>query len=160
MRFLEDLEIGQRNEFGSFTFTAEAIKAFARQFDPQPFHLDEEVGRQSLFGGLSASGWHVASVAMGLRVRQVERLAAEEAARGEQVAVWGPSPGFRDLRWMKPVLAGDTITYASEITEVRATVTRPGWGVMQARNTSENQHGQLVMSFTATVFVPQRNTKG
>lgn len=159
MSFLEDLAVGQSREFGSFTFTAESIKAFAREFDPQTFHLDEEAGRHSLFGGLAASGWHVASVAMGLRVRDAERRAAEAAARGEEVAVWGPSPGFRDLRWMKPVLAGDTITFASEVMDVRASATRPGWGIMQASNTARNQHGELVMSFVASVFVPQRVTK-
>jgi acyl dehydratase len=64
MPFFEDIKVGQRREIGSFTFTAEAIKKFATQFDPQPFHLDEEAGRKSLFGGLAASGWHVGSVCM------------------------------------------------------------------------------------------------
>ena len=115
MRFFEDMKVGQRRELGSFTFTAELIKTFAAQFDPQTFHLDEEAGRQSLFGGLAASGWHVGSVCMKLLVADAQRQAAEAAARGEPVAVWGPSPGFRELRWIKPVLAGDTISYASEI---------------------------------------------
>src|SRR3954465_13788020 len=74
MNFLEDLEIGQARAFGSFTFTAESIKAFAREFDPQPFHLDEDAAKRSaLFGGLAASGWHVASVSMGLRIRDAQR---------------------------------------------------------------------------------------
>ena len=110
MHFFEDIEIGQRRELGSFTFTAEAIKKFAAQFDPQRFHLDEEEGRKSLFGGLAASGWHVGSVCMKLLVADGQRQAEEAAARGEKVAVWGPSPGFRELRWIKPVLAGDTIS--------------------------------------------------
>ena len=88
MRFFEDLEIGQRRELGSFTFTAELIKKFAIQFDPQRFHLDEEAGRNSLFGGLAASGWHVGSVCMKLLVADGQRQAAEAAARGEKVAVW------------------------------------------------------------------------
>ena len=111
MRFFEDIEVGQRRELGSFTFTADAIKKFAAQFDPQRFHLDEEEGRKSLFGGLAASGWHVGSVCMKLLVADGQRLAREAAARGEEVAVWGPSPGFRELRWIKPVLAGDTISF-------------------------------------------------
>ena len=115
MRFFEDIEIGQRREVGSFTFTADAIKTFAAQFDPQRFHLDEEAGRQSLFGGLAASGWHVGSVCMKLLVADGQRQAREAAARGEEIAIWGPSPGFRELRWIKPVLAGDTISFASEI---------------------------------------------
>src|SRR6266481_4687344 len=102
MRFFEDIEVGQRREVGSFTFTAELIKKFAAQFDPQRFHLDEEEGRKSLFGGLAASGWHVGSVCMKLLVADAQRQAAEAAARGEPVAVWGPSPGFNDLRWLRP----------------------------------------------------------
>ena len=145
MRFLEDIEIGHRRTFGSFTFTAESIKTFARQFDPQPFHLDEEAGRKSLFGGLAASGCHITAVGMKLL-----------AARGEPVATWGPSPGFRELRWLKPVMAGDTITYGNQVESVRATATRPGWGIVTARNTSTNQHGEVVMTFLAIAFVPQR----
>jgi acyl dehydratase len=87
MRFFEDLEIGQRRELGSFTFTAELIKKFAAQFDPQRFHLDEEEGRKSLFGGLAASGWHVGSVCMKLLVADGQRLSKEAAARGEKTAI-------------------------------------------------------------------------
>src|SRR3954466_6340522 len=138
MRFFEDMKVGQRRELGSFTFTAELIKAFAAQFDPQPFHLDEEAGRRSLFGGLAASGWHVGSVCMKLLVADAQRQAAEAAARGEPVAVWGPSPGFRDLRWIKPMLAGDVISYASEVASKRTSESRPGWGIVEARNTGTN----------------------
>ena len=90
MRYFEDMKIGQRSDLGSFTFTAELIKTFASQFDPQRFHLDEEEGRKSLFGGLAASGWHVGSVCMKLLVAEGQREAAEAAARGEKPAVWGP----------------------------------------------------------------------
>ena len=157
MRFFEDLQVGQRRELGSFTFTAELIKKFAAQFDPQAFHLDEEAGRNSLFGGLAASGWHVGSVCMKLLVADGQRQAAEMAARGEKVAIWGPSPGFRELRWIKPVLAGDIISYASEIETLRTSEKRPEWGIVQARNTGTNQRGELVFSFLATAFVPRRN---
>jgi acyl dehydratase len=158
MRFFEDLKVGQRRELGSFTFTAELIKKFAAQFDPQAFHLDEEAGRNSLFGGLAASGWHVASVCMKLLVYDGQREAAEIAARGEQVAIWGPSPGFRELRWLKPVLAGDIISYASEVETLRSSEKRPEWGIAQARNTGTNQRGELAFSFLATAFVPRRNS--
>ncbi len=156
MRFFEDMEVGQRREIGSFTFTAEAIKAFAVQFDPQRFHLDEEEGRKSLFGGLAASGWHVGSVCMKLLVADAQAEAREAAARGEEVAVWGPSPGFRDLRWLKPVLAGDTISFASEIISKRTSESRPQWGILQARHTGTNQRGEPVYSLVATAFVPRR----
>ena len=157
MRFFEDMAIGQRREVGSFTFTAAAIIKFATQFDPQRFHLDEDEGRKSLFGGLAASGWHVGSVCMKLMVADGQRLMREAAARGETIAVWGPSPGFRELRWIKPVLAGDTVTFASEIESLRTSEKRPEWGIVQARNTGTNQRGELVYSLLATAFVPRRN---
>jgi acyl dehydratase len=158
MNFFEDIEIGQRRELGSFTFAAELIKKFATQFDPQPFHLNEEAGRRSLFGGLAASGWHVASVCMKLLVADGQRRAAEAAARGETVAVWGPSPGFRELRWIKPVLAGDTISYASTVESLRTSESRPPWGILQARHTGTNQQGELAFSLLASAFVPRRGT--
>jgi acyl dehydratase len=156
MGFFEDLEVGQRRELGCFTFTAENIKKFAAQFDPQRFHLDEEEGRRSLFGGLAASGWHVGSVCMKLLVADGQRQAAEEAARGEKIAVWGPSPGFRELRWPKPVLAGDTIQFVNAIESKRVSEKRPEWGIVQARNTGTNQRGELAFSVLATAFVPRR----
>jgi acyl dehydratase len=157
MNFFEDLEIGARREIGSFTFTTEAIKEFAAQFDPQRFHLDEEEGRKSLFGGLAASGWHVGSVCMKLLVANGQRRMQEAAARGEKIAVWGPSPGFRDLRWIKPVLAGDTIAYATEVASKRTSEKRPEWGIVEARNTGTNQRGELAFSLLATAFVPRRS---
>src|ERR1700745_2855219 len=128
MRFFDDMKVGDRSEIGAFTFTAPDIKRFAEKFDPQAFHLDEEEGRKSLFGGLAASGWHVASVCMKLLVAETQRKTEEAQARGEEVAVWGPSPGFRDLRWIRPVLAGDTISFASEIASLRSSESRPAWG--------------------------------
>jgi len=157
MRFFEDMAVGLRREVGSFTFTPDAIKRFAAQFDPQRFHLDEEEGRKSLFGGLAASGWHVGSVCMKLIVADNQRQAREAQARGDEVAVWGPSPGFRDLRWIKPVLAGDTISFTTEIVGLRTSETRPEWGIVQGRHAGTNQHGELVYSILATAFVPRRN---
>jgi acyl dehydratase len=157
MRFFEDMEIGVRREVGSFTFTTEQIKKFAAQFDPQPFHLDEEAGRKSLFGGLAASGWHVGSVCMKLMVADGQRMSREAAARGEEIAVWGPSPGFRELRWIKPVLAGDTISFSSVIESKRMSEKRPEWGILQSRTSGINQRGEQVYSLLATAFVPRRN---
>jgi acyl dehydratase len=157
MRFFEDMEIGARREIGSFTFTADGIRKFAAQFDPQRFHLDEEEGRKSLFGGLAASGWHVGSVCMKLLVADTQRLMKEAAARGEEVVLWGPSPGFRELRWIRPVLAGDSISFASVVETKRTSSSRPEWGILQARNTGANQRGEPVFSLLATAFVPRRN---
>jgi acyl dehydratase len=94
---------------------------------------------------------------MKLLVADGQREAREAAARGEKVAVWGPSPGFRELRWIKPVLANDTIHFTSEIETKRPSSTRPEWGILQARNTGTNQRGEVVFSFLATAFVPRRN---
>ena len=160
MRFFEDITIGLRREIGSYTFTAEAIKTFAAKFDPQRFHLDEEEGRKSLFGGLAASGWHVGSACMSLLVADGQRLAREATARGEKVAVWGPSPGFRDLRWIKPVLAGDTVSFVSEVVDKRVSSSRPGWGILQATAIGTNQRGEQVYSITSTAFVPMRGHDG
>jgi acyl dehydratase len=157
MRFFEDMEIGVRRDVGSFTFTAEAIKKFAAQFDPQAFHLDEEAGRKSLFGGLAASGWQVGSVCMKLMVGDGQRMSREAAARDEEIAVWGPSPGFRELRWIKPVLAGDTISFSSVIESKRTSEKRPEWGILQSRTSGINQRGEQVYSLLATAFVPRRS---
>jgi len=156
MSYFEDLAIGERRELGAFTFTAELIKAFARQFDPQPFHLDEDAGRNSVFGGLAASGWHVTAVYMKLMVADLQRRAAERAARGETDVPTGPSPGFRELKWLKPVLAGDTLRYRSELVSKRESASRPEWGVIFAHVTALNQRDELAFSFMASAFVARR----
>ena len=156
MPYFEDIKIGDKREFGSFTFTADNIVAFARQFDPQPFHLDEEAGRKSIFKGLAASGWQVSAVCMKLLVAYFEREAKERAAQGEPPIVNGPSPGFRELKWLKPVLAGDTVTYTSEVVAMRPLASRPEWGLVDFFNTGVNQRGERVYSFIALGFVARK----
>lgn len=156
MRYFDDIAVGDRMELGTHVFTAEDIKRFAAQYDPQEFHMDEAAAAKSHFGALCASGWHTVSAWMNLRVQYGKREDAERAARGEPNAKGGPSPGFRDLRWIKPVYVGDTITYASEVVEARATKSRPGWGLVFSRNTGTNQNGDLVMSFIGSGFVERR----
>ena len=145
-------------ELGAHIFTAEDIKTFAAQYDPQAFHMDEEAAVKSHFGALCASGWHTIAAWMRLRVLYGQREDAERAARGEPIAKLGPSPGFRELKWLRPVYAGDTISYVSEIAEKRASQSRPGWGLVFARNTGTNQQGELVMSFIGSGFVERRPT--
>jgi len=158
MKYLEDIRVGETTDLGSHTFTAEEIKSFARRFDPQPFHLDEAAAARSHFGGLIASGWHTGATCIRLIVQH--RLREEEAmrARGEPVGRTGPSPGFRDLKWLKPVYAGDTIAFAGEIIETRPVVSRPDKGLVFARNTGINQAGELVFSFISCIFVDRRLT--
>jgi acyl dehydratase len=158
MHYFEDIRVGERTTLGRHTFSAVEIKSFAARFDPQPFHLDEAAAADTHFGALVASGWHTASVCIRLIVQH--RLREEEAmrARGERVGRTGPSPGFRELRWPKPVYAGDTITYASEIVEKREAQSLPGKGLVFALNTGTNQDGVLVFSFVSSVFVDCRPT--
>jgi acyl dehydratase len=156
MKFFEHISVGERTEIGRYTFTADAIKAFAARFDPQPFHLDEAAAERSHFGRLCASGWHTACVWMRLVIEHRKREDDERRARGEAVAALGVSPGFRDLKWLKPVYVGDTITYATEVTDKRSSLSRSQWGIMIARNSGANQHGEQVLSFVSTVFVERR----
>ena len=152
-RFFEELEIGSRHELGSFVFTAEEIIAFARSFDPQPFHMDEAAARESLFGALAASGWHTAAVWMATMVSHRKRQLAATAGRPARL---GPSPGFKNLRWSKPVLAGDRVTYFSEVIDKRESASRPQWGLFFHRNTGINQRGEEVFSFEGCVFVERQ----
>src|SRR5688572_30221384 len=156
MKFFEDIAIGERAELGSHTFTADDIKRFARKYDPQSFHLDEEAAARSHFGALVASGWHTASTWMRLMVEHQRREDEVRRARGGAVASLGPSPGFRELKWLKPVYAGDTVSYGTEVVETRPSKSRPGWGLIFVRNVGLNQHGEPVMSFISSAFVERR----
>jgi acyl dehydratase len=158
MRYLEDIAVGEKVEVGRHTFTAPDIKAFAQRFDPQLFHVDEAEAARSHFGGLCASGWHTAVVWMRLMVDYRRRDDEAPRAPGAPAGKLGPSPGFRELKWLKPVYAGDTITYSTEVLETRASASRPGWGLMTNRNVGVNQNGEPVISFISTVFVARRPT--
>lgn len=146
MQYFEDIVPGAARETGSHTFTVEAIIAFARQFDPQPFHTDPEAARQSSFGGLVASGWHTASTVMRLMVDSAIDL---DASLG--------SPGFDDLLWLKPVRPGDTVRARMTCIDKTPSKSRPGIG--SARFTTEvfNQRDELVMSFTSIGIMRFRN---
>jgi acyl dehydratase len=154
--YLDELAPGDTNELGSYTFSPDDIIGFARQYDPQPFHTDTEAARHSLFGGLCASGWHTAAVWMKLMIATRGRIQAEAERQGYRPPRLGSSPGFRNLRWSKPVYAGDTITYRSTITGARPSATRPGWGMAFHRNTGVNQDSEEVFSFDGAVFWERR----
>jgi acyl dehydratase len=160
MKFFEDIRVGETVEIGSHVFTAEDIKTFAQRFDPQPFHVDDEAAARSHFGRLCASGWHTACVWMRLLIDRRRREDDERRARGEAVAQLGPSPGFRDLQWLKPVYVGDTVSYGSEVIETRPLNNRPGWGMISMHNTGVNQRGEQVISFISSVFVERRDAGG
>jgi acyl dehydratase len=156
MKFWEDIAVGERVEIGRYTFTADNIKDFARRFDPQPFHLDEAAAGRSHFGALCASGWHTAAVWMRLMVDYQSREDEARRARGEPSATLGPSPGFRELKWLKPVYVGEAVTYSTEVIEKRASKSRPEWGLMSIRNSGVNQKGEPVISFISVAFVERR----
>jgi len=156
MTFFEDIVVGESVLVGRHTFTAEGIKAFARRFDPQHFHVDEDAAAQSHFGALCASGWQTAIVWMRLMVDHRRAQAEAARARGERVAQIGPALGFRDLKWLKPVYVGDTIDYRIEVTETRASNSRPAHGLVTLLTTGTNQKGELVISFVSTSFVERR----
>lgn len=156
MKFYEDLTIGERAEIGTHHFTAEEIKIFAKAYDPQLFHIDEEAAKASHFGALCASGWHTAATWMRLLVQHRKREGEALAARGQLLPELGPSPGFRDLKWFKPVYAGDTVSYTAEVIGKRASVHHPQWGLVSFLGGGTNQHGEKVLSFISTAFVHRR----
>jgi len=159
MKYFEDIVVGERMAVGFHTFRADEIKAFATNFDPQPFHLDESAAERSHFGALCASGWHTAVVWMRLMVDYRRRVAEAARARGQPVAAMGPALGFRELKWLKPVYVGDTIDYASEVVEARVSQSRPGVGLLSILSTGVNQRGESVITFVSTTFVERRPMK-
>jgi acyl dehydratase len=132
--YWEDLAAGSVRDLGTVTLTALEIKDFARKFDPQPFHVDEEAAKHSIFGSLCASGWHTCALAMKLTV---ENFLSEAASLG--------SPGVENLRWTKPVYPGDTLRLQQTIVESRALRSRPNVGLLRSVWEMFNQHGEKVM---------------
>jgi acyl dehydratase len=156
MRWFEDIRLGDTVDLGTHLFTADEILSFARRFDPQPFHVDPEAARRSHFGALCASGWHTAAIWMRLFVDYQKR---QQELRGinEPLDTLGPSPGFQDLSWRRPVCMGDTIRYTSRVAEKRDLRTRPEWGLVTHRNEGWNQNGDLAFGFMGHVFVRRRS---
>ncbi len=143
--FLEDLRVGQTFRSGSAVMDPERIKAFATEFDPQPFHLDEAAAAGSLFGGLVASGWHTAALSMRLMVESDFRIA------GGLIGA-----GVEEIRWPRPVRPGDVLRVESEVLDIRPSQSKPDRGIVRIRNTTLNQDGQPVMIQVANLIVPRR----
>lgn len=144
-RYLEDYEVGQTYRSGTVTVEVERLKAFAAEFDPQPFHLDELAAGQSLFRGLAASGWHTAALTMRLLVHGELRPA------GGIVGMGGD-----ELRWPKPTRPGDVLRCTSEILDVRPSERRPDQGVIKVRATTSNSAGEAVQVMTMNLLVQRR----
>jgi len=152
MRMTDLYAFGARTEIGSYTFDEENIVRFASRFDPQPFHVDPEAAKRSLFGGLCASGWHTCAVWMRSFVDYWSKETARLKSQGLEPPTLGPSPGFQKLQWLKPVYAGDTVTYAVTLLASRALASRPGWILNSILCEGENQHGVPVLRFESTVL--------
>jgi acyl dehydratase len=144
-KYLEDLHVGDRFGSGTIEVTEKKIIAFAREFDPQAFHLDAAAARKSVFEGLSASGWHTAAMSMNLFITGELKLA------GGSVGL-----GVDELRWPRPVRPGDVLRLETEILDLRASRSRPDRGIIRIRNVTTNQQGEVVQTFTASVMVQRR----
>jgi acyl dehydratase len=143
--YLEDFKAGTVHELGSRTITKDEIIAFGREYDPQPFHVDEQAARASIFGGLIASGWQTGALCM--------RLIADGLIN--QAASLG-SPGVDQIRWLRPVRPGDTLSVRAEILEVRPSRSKPDRGAVRVTYEALNQDGEVVMTMTGVQLLGRR----
>ena len=145
MRYFEDFTPGQVIELGGRTITKEGIVAFAREFDPQPFHTDEAAATRSIYGGLLASGWHTGSLAMRILY---DGLLKDTVSLG--------SPGIDELRWLKPVRPGDTLSLRMTILEPIPSRTKPDRGLVRSLMEMRNQHGEVVLTIRGLSLLGRR----
>jgi acyl dehydratase len=143
--YLEDLAVGRRFSGGTASIDLAAIKAFAAAFDPQPFHLDEDAAKASVFGRLVASGWHTMAMTM--------RLLVEGEPRSLRGLV---GLGADELRWPRPVFPGDVLSADWEVLDVRPSSSKPDRGTARLRVTTRNQHGEVVLTLITTILLPRR----
>jgi acyl dehydratase len=141
--YLDDLRVGQRFASGTYQMDEDRMKAFAAEFDPQPFHLDEAAAQRTIFRGLAASGWHTAAATMRLMVGSLP-FAGGLAGLGGEIA------------WPRPTRPGDTLRVESEIIEIVPSRSKPNQGIVIVRSTTLNQHGDHVQAFTAKIIVFKR----
>ena len=142
--FLEDLSLGQTFQSGAHKIETEEIKAFARQYDPQPFHLDEESAKGTFFDGLAASGWHVAAITMKL------------LAGGGAPFAGGVIGGGGEIAWPKPTRPGDVLQVTSEIVAITPSRSKPDRGMITLRSETRDQNGGIAQVLTAKLIVPRR----
>jgi len=142
--YFEDFFVGQVFESDTYEITRERMHAFASEFDPQAFHLDEAAADASFFQGLAASGWYTAAVAMRLRVQTIQVLGGMVGA------------GIEEIRWTKPVRPGDTLKLREEVTGTRLLTSRPQYGLVKMNSTTINQHGEVVMTMKVSALAPRR----
>jgi acyl dehydratase len=149
--WFEDIPLGHRTELGSYTFTEEAIMAYARAYDPQPFHIDRAAAAKSPYGGIIASGWHTAAVWMKLMVAHRQKL--EREAGGDLPNSSGVSPGFREMRWFKPVRPGMTLFYSTTTLDKLPWPSRPTLGLLESKNEAVDEKGEMMFAFVGRVLL-------
>lgn len=150
--WFEDVVLGVRRDLGNHTFSQDEIIAFARKYDPQIFHIDPVAAKSSLFGGLIASGWHTAAIWMKLAIESRKM----EAGDGNAVARAGVSPGFENMRWLKPVRPGMTLSYSTTPVEKVDLKSRPEWGLIKNLGEAHDEKGELVFSFIGKGLVAKK----
>lgn len=146
MQYFEDITVGTKSAFGTYTVTREEVIAFAERYDPQAFHLSDEAAAETHFGRLSASGWHTCAMTMSMLVGHLK--ASEQAGLG--------SPGLDELRWLKPVYPGDTLRCETEVLDKRASNSRPEMGSFRSRMTVFNQDDVAVLTFISIGLIRTR----
>lgn len=147
MIYYEDLEVGSTSKFGRYDVTRDEVMEFARKYDPQPFHLDDEAAAKTHFGRLSASGWHTCAMTMAMLVENMKT--SRQAGLG--------SPGMDNLRWVKPVYPGDTLRVETTIIEKRRSKNRPDMGLFKSDLTIFNQDDEPVMTMRSNGLIKVRN---
>lgn len=147
MQYFEDIVVGSHHAFGSYAVTREEVVAFAQQYDPQPFHLDDAAAAATHFGRLSASGWHTCAMTMRMLVDNL--TANRQAGLG--------SPGIDNLRWLRPVYPGDTLRCESEVLEKRRSRNRPEMGLFKSKLTVFNQDDVPVMEMVSNGMIRVRD---
>ncbi len=152
MRLIELSPPGHKVITGTLLFSAQDLIRFARNYDPQPFHVDPEAAREYVFGGLCASGWHTCAGWMKTYVAYWSAEVARLESEGVVAPKLGPSAGFKKLQWLRPVYAGDSITYSVEVIGSRPLISRPGTFINTTVNDGVNQHGDVVMRYEGTVL--------
>jgi acyl dehydratase len=147
VQYYEDIPVGRTASFGHYAVTREEVIAFAKKYDPQPFHLDDDAAAATHFGRLSASGWHTCAMTMAMMV--------ENMATNRQAGLG--SPGVDNLRWIKPVFPGDTLRVETTVLEKRRSRSRPDMGIFKSRATVFNQHDEPVLEMVSNGLIQVRD---
>ncbi len=160
MTWFEDMKVGASIEVGAVLFERAAMIAFAKQYDPRDYFIDEQAALVGPYGKLVASPWHVSAEWMGLMVKNRDRnlydSLSHKSPDGDKARV-GPSPGFVDLSWKTPVEAGDSITYTMEVFKLIEMKSRPQWGIVRNLSVGTNQRGQEVLRFFGQVLMERKS---